>query len=428
MKIPKAVLVDPDRNFRYGAVAVAVSFFIFAYSTRFGQAPILLYYALWLPLLAVDPRRYLGKNPHLAWIVAFGVFALLSTFWSAAPGASMRAGIQYLTHIACAVIAAYSVNTRTLVLGGLAGVAVVLGYSLAVGAYHQDPLDGTYSLVGAFASKNQLGFFASLGIYLAFAALVLMRERGLFAVPALLTGVVAAYCLLASQSATSVITVFVALAAAIAVSGLQQVAPRPRRLLFLAGAGFAMLGLFVASQSGAFELVAGAFGKDPTLTGRSYLWAEGLAAARENPVLGTGYNAYWVHGFVEAERLWEEFYITARTGFHFHNTYVETLVELGVVGLVLLVLLLAGLVAGQLGRLTRGRRDVPAQVLFGLTAMLFARALVEVDVITPYVVGSFLLYYAAAAAFLRRQASAARRPGGLVFRRRATPHPAPARN
>ena len=32
----------------------------------------------------------------------------------------------------------------------------------------------------------------------------------------------------------------------------------------------------------------------------------------------------------------EEFYITARTGFHFHNTYIEVLVELGFVGLALI--------------------------------------------------------------------------------------------
>ena len=84
---------------------------------------------------------------------------------------------------------------------------------------------------------------------------------------------------------------------------------------------------------GALDLLLGAFGKDATLTGRTYLWAEGLAAARENPFLGVGYQAYWVQGFPEAERLWEEFYIGSRSGFHFHNTYIEVLVELGFVGL-----------------------------------------------------------------------------------------------
>ena len=59
MKIPKSLFVDPDHSFWYGTVAVAVSFFVFAYSTRFGQAPILVYYAFWLPLMALDPARYL---------------------------------------------------------------------------------------------------------------------------------------------------------------------------------------------------------------------------------------------------------------------------------------------------------------------------------------------------------------------------------
>ena len=93
----------------------------------------------------------------------------------------------------------------------------------------------------------------------------------------------------------------------------------------------------------ASTLLLGAFGKDSTLTGRTYLWAEGLAAAGAAPTFGTGYYAYWVQGFPEAERLWEEFYITSRSGFHFHNTYIEALVELGVVGFALVALWLSGL-------------------------------------------------------------------------------------
>ncbi|WP_163267692.1 O-antigen ligase family protein [Chelativorans alearense] len=399
MKIPVAIFVSPNRNFGYGVVAIAVSLFVFAYSTRFGQVPILIYYALWLPLPFIDPQRYLRGNAHLPWIVAFGVFALLSTFWSAAPSATARAGVQYLTHIACALIAARSVSPRTLTFGGLAGVALVLAYSLAVGGYHYDPIDGSYTFVGAFSSKNQLGFFASLGIYLAFAALVLLRERGLLVAPTLFVGALSGYCLLFSQSATSVITVAIALAASLAMNTLQLFAPIPRKLLFAAGAVLALLGLFAALQLGAFDAVLGAFGKDATLTGRTYLWSEGMAAAREHPVLGMGYQAYWVHGFPDAERLWEEFYITARTGFHFHNTYIEALVELGAIGLVLLVILLIGVTAGHTSILLGNRRDPAARLMFGLSVMLLLRSLAEVDMMTPYVVGSFLLYYAAGTAF-----------------------------
>ena len=45
----------------------------------------------------------------------------------------------------------------------LAGVCLVVLFSLAFGGYHYDPLDGSYSFVGAFSSKNQLGLFSSLG-------------------------------------------------------------------------------------------------------------------------------------------------------------------------------------------------------------------------------------------------------------------------
>jgi hypothetical protein len=46
----------------------------------------------------------------------------------------------------------------------IAGVGIVLIYSLLFGYYELRCLDGTYSFVGAFASKNQLGFYASLGL------------------------------------------------------------------------------------------------------------------------------------------------------------------------------------------------------------------------------------------------------------------------
>ena len=92
MRIAKTRLIGPDGNEAYGAFAVALSFFVFAYSFRFGQVSILVYYALWLPLVAVDYRRVLGNYGHYLWLFAFALFACLSVFWSQAPGATARAG------------------------------------------------------------------------------------------------------------------------------------------------------------------------------------------------------------------------------------------------------------------------------------------------------------------------------------------------
>ena len=395
MRIAKASLVSPDRNFGYGLFAVAVSVFILAYSARFGQVSVLAYYALWLPLVLVDYRHSLGNYARFHWIVAFGVFACLSVFWSAAPGVTARAGVQYMSHIVCALIAARTMGIRTMTLGALAGVCVVLLYSLAFGGYHYDPLDGEYSFVGAFSSKNQLGFFASLGIYFAFACLFVLRERGLSRLFAASGAGLSGYALAASQSATSIIATAVTLAVMAALSLILLFAPRTRKI-FMVASLFLAVGIAVAGLNlGGMDLLLGAFGKDATLTGRTYLWAEGLAAAAQSPAVGVGYYGYWVQGFAEAERLWEEFYIGSRSGFHFHNTYIEVLVELGFIGLLLLCLVIVRVPVGHLIRLLDDRGNAASHVMFGVAFMLLVRSFFEVDVIHPYAIGSFMLYYAA---------------------------------
>lgn len=395
MKIPKTLLVSPEHNFWYGLTAVAVSIFVFAYSTRFGQISVLAYYACWLPLVLVDPRQALGDYRRFGWVVAFAVFACLSVFWSAAPSVTARAGVQFLTHVVCALIAARTVNVRTLSLGALAGVCAVLLYSFAFGQYNYDPLDGTYSFVGAFSSKNQLGLFSSLGIYFAFACLFILHERGSARVLALLCGAVSVVALAKAQSATSVLAIAVTLAGLVCLKIAMRFSPSVRKGGLLAGVVIALVAAFAALNLDALDLVLGAFGKDSTLTGRTYLWSQGWAATGQAPLFGVGYQAYWVQGFSEAERLWEEFYIGSRSGFHFHNTYIEVLVELGSVGLLLIALLMIRVLLGLLLRLVSARSDSAAFILFGVALMFLVRSFVEVDVINPYVVGSFLLYYAA---------------------------------
>lgn len=395
MRISKASLISPGANGLYGMTAVALSLFVFAYSTRFGQISILFYYGLWFPLVLVDYRKVLGNYRKYLWIFAFAVLACLSMFWSASPGTTLRASIQYLSHIVCALIAVRTIDIRTLSRGAIAGVAIVLVYSLLFGIYHYDPLDGTYSFVGAFASKNQLGFYASLGIYFAFVAVFTLGERGLWLAAAGGAGAIAAYSLLASQSATSVLTTIAIIGLCLCVRAISALRPSSRQGLFAAIAVFGGVAAVALIYGGAIDLVLGAFGKDSTLTGRTYLWRQGIEAAQVSPLFGIGYQAYWVQGFSEAERLWEEFYITARSGFHFHNTYIETAVETGLVGLLLLSLVLFTAVAGQLMRLLSADRDVEAIVLFGVAVLLLIRSFVEIDILNPYHVGSFLMYFTA---------------------------------
>ncbi|QKD00280.1 O-antigen ligase family protein [Mesorhizobium loti] len=393
MKIPKSLLVDPEKNSVYGAFAVAVSIWAFSYSVIFGQVLILAYYAVWLPLILVDYRRFL-RQLSSAWLpLLFAAYICFSVFWSQAPGVTARTAIQYLSHIACAYVAARTVSVRTLTLGALIGIFVVMLYSLKVGAYSEDVLDGSYSFVGAFASKNQIGFVASLGIYFSVVYLAFYRRGRLSLILALPVVILSTYLLALSHSATSMASI-PAVLALVALLAITKLLPRRyRRVIFIVGAGLLVVAVFVALNLGLMDFVLGIFGKDSTLTGRTYLWDQGWTTAQRSPILGVGYGAYWVQGFAEAERLWNEFYITSRTGFHFHNTYIEALVELGFVGAVMISLIILRTLVGHVTAVIFRTWQTEPVILAGVMVLLVIRSFVEVDILNPYIMGSFLLYY-----------------------------------
>lgn len=396
MRIAKSALIDPDRNGLYGTAAVALSFFVFAYSSKFGMISVLAYYGVWLPLVVVDYRRVLGNYFKYLWILAFGILAILSSFWSDAMSVTLRASIQYMTHIVCALIAMRVISIRTLTRGALIGIILVLLYSLLFGLYLFDALDGTVSFVGAFSSKNQLGFYASLGVIFAASSVLVLRQRDVFWLGvAGMAGLLSAYCLLASQSATSVITTAAVVAMIIGFLPMNMLSPANRKMIFLALVGVGGLVVVASLQFGLLDAVLGIFGKDSTLTGRTYLWQQGIEAAKASPILGVGYQGFWVMGFYDAERLWEDFFITTRTGFHFHNTYIETVVENGFVGMILLAMVLYGTLLGHLRSILVKRDDPQGLILCALCALFVVRSFVEIDIIFAYQIGSFLLYYAA---------------------------------
>ncbi|MCA0014135.1 O-antigen ligase family protein [Mesorhizobium sp. B292B1B] len=393
MKIPKSLLIDPERNSVYGSFAVAVSVWAFSYSVIFGQVLILAYYAVWLPLIMVDYRRFL-RHLSSAWLpLSFAAYVCFSVFWSEAPGITARTAVQYFSHIACAYVAARAVSVRTLTIGALVGIFVVLLYSLKVGAYSEDVLDGTYNFVGAFASKNQIGFVASLGIYFSVVFIAFLRHGRLslfLTVPVVL---LSAYLLVISHSATSMASTPAVLALVMLLAMSKVLSRRYRRVIFLVGTGMLVVTILVALNLGLMDFVLGLFGKDSTLTGRTYLWEQGWNAAQRAPMLGVGYAAYWVQGFAEAERLWNEFYITTRTGFHFHNTYIEALVELGFVGATLVSLVILRTLYGHVSAVAFGTWRADSVVLAGVMVLLLIRSFVEVEILNPYIMGSFLMYF-----------------------------------
>lgn len=148
-----------------------------------------------------------------------------------------------------------------------------------------------------------------------------------------------------------------------------------------------------AFRAGVFDAVLAAFGKDSTLTGRTYLWNQAIEIGARNPTFGLGYNAFWTHGRPEAEQLWEEFFITGRTGFHFHNLLIESYVALGILGLILVGGICVLLVAMPITAILQRRGTGSVMICSGLSLLFLVRSGAEVDFITAYTAGSFLVSF-----------------------------------
>lgn len=395
MVIDRLRWTDPAQNAAFAIPAVAASVWVFAYSMVFGPVAILLFYAIWLPLLlSPDPR--LWAAPHrLVLLLALPALALLSVSWSDRPNVSLRAAIQYGTTVVPGLLAARTVSLRSLAHGIVIGGLAVLLYSHSVGNYAYDVVDGTYAFSGAFQSKNQLGLYASLTLVAGAGSIALARRRALAAALVLPVLAFAAITLVMTESATSLITVALAFAGFGGAAALVALKPAPRLVALVALTALVAGAGAIASQSGAFDSILGIFGKDTTLTGRTYLWSRGIEFGQGVAPTGLGYYAFWVPGRAEAEELWTEFHIPSFSGFHFHNTLVEAFVALGPVGLALVAIWMLGLPVLALRAILRGGqgrgRGGAVGMVVALSILFAIRAFVEIDFLTPYTAGSFLV-------------------------------------
>jgi O-antigen ligase len=107
-------------------------------------------------------------------------------------------------------------------------------------------------------------------------------------------------------------------------------------------------------------------GKDSTLTGRTSIWDATWRAIGERPLLGHGYSAFWNEASPTVQLIW------IAVGWetpNAHSGFLEILLQLGWVGLGLVVLLAAGTLGMALLALVRGPRGAGLWVLLVLGLM-----------------------------------------------------------
>jgi exopolysaccharide production protein ExoQ len=94
----------------------------------------------------------------------------------------------------------------------------------------------------------------------------------------------------------------------------------------------AILLLFGLLQLDAMDTVLKAFGKDSTLTGRTWLWQIAERQMAEHPLTGVGAAGFWRSESGLANEITTFFFYATYVKFSFHNSYLENGVQLGYPG------------------------------------------------------------------------------------------------
>jgi len=194
---------------------------------------------------------------------------------------------------------------------------------------------GGASNTGVTTNKNELGFDCLIFGFFFFWYLlqVWQREKGNAKRNELLLCVIFICMILwlikMAHSSTSLVSLLVAIAV-VGLLGLRFV--NKNHLGFYIVAAIVLV-LFAQFAFGIFGVGLDMLGKDPTLTDRTKLWHAVLQISI-NPVLGAGFESFWLGE--RREKLWDIYWWHPNEA---HNGYLETYLNLGLVGLALMLLL-----------------------------------------------------------------------------------------
>lgn len=307
--------------------------------------------------------------------------ALLSVTWSGDPDLAFRRSSALLLTTLFALFLATRFDGRELVNCLLASLLIYCVASafliVAIPRIGVHTAGDTlfYEHVGSWRGlspfKNDFGRIVTFAALL-FITVALTRPRGnlgFFAAAALATALAAG-----SRSGQAISLLVLCFAALAYILALGRMAPRTRAAFVVMSLPSGIL-LAVAGDS-LVALALEALGKNPTLTGRTEIWAAVLDAMHGNLLLGGGYGAGWKT--LVSLKMQETL---GRVIGHPHNGYLGVVIDIGVVGLLTVALAL----------FTLAQRVYLALSRQGSTELVLVASLTLLFVLVGNWVGAFLV-------------------------------------
>ncbi len=261
---------------------------------------------------------------------------LLSTLWSPEPALAAKSGLQVLLTIIICMFMASRLTMRQMM--------IILLIALIITALRSIPrslevMARGYPALGIYAHKNSLGNDMSILVIISFSVFLSNLFGKSVKNIAVLGVILGLFLVFASESATAILVsigmigivfgAYICLGQgnSLTIVGFALVA-------IILGFASALIGAIVSiSPVDPVDFVLNALGKDRGLTGRAELWTMAMREIEERPLLGTGAHGYWRYEdspFIR--QLFIDYYKKAGHVFHFHNSWLELSVNLGIIG------------------------------------------------------------------------------------------------
>jgi O-antigen ligase len=294
------------------------------------------------PVMAAVSIALAGQNlsrlrfpPHFICLLGYLAFAGTSVLWAFSPELSFIRFAQQAMIITSIIFPAVLAAQTTDMMRALFLVfALASLLNLLFITFGRPPIEerfATWGYPGYFSSKNYLGECAAIAFLLSLSE---MPHPGWRRALGLLVASMAIVLLLLSNSKTALaLALLVPLLAQFVLLLAKKTRISPAMILWSIPLGY--IALSILSGVTVYRLSYMFFG-DPTFTGRTIIWNFVESEIARRPLEGWGYQSFWLAGpdapGVADAPEW------IKTMPNAHNGYLDTLIETGSVGFILLLI------------------------------------------------------------------------------------------
>ncbi|MFC7292883.1 O-antigen ligase family protein [Hirschia litorea] len=389
-KIAKIKLPAQAQNWEVAFVAIW-----FALTATLMPGLELLRYACLLTFICSSAYhwKYLLRFSRTLWfLLLFPAWVILSSMWSPS-GQALRFGLMHAVDIIAILYIALRLSPQQIIKALFYGYLFV-GFLVFM---HLPELDRSYSS-DAFSEKNMLGnrvfylYAASLYILLDKKSHILERSlAGILVIPSF-------YSIFVVESTTNfilaIITTVVLCAVTFLWTKIRQIQSGRLIMIVFGTVMTLILALLLLSLTQSpIDIVLEALDKDTTLTGRTTLWEDARRLISQNPVIGLGAEGFWQIGRGDAESIMMDQGKEQGTRFSFHNSYLEIMVHLGILGLVFMLIPLTFIIYRVIKNWV-SKQDLTASFFAVICCVTLLSSITESDLNNVFAINKVMLFLA----------------------------------